>query len=162
MDALLALTLSRPREALAKARAILAGRPAPYEASVAHQAAGIVLREFGDVSAGIHELRSAVRLARRAGLIDREADVLASLGVALVWAGRTRAGLAAFDRALQLSSRLHNFPRAGFGPPVTVVPGIDTVDVSGVDLTLLGHGYFAEARPCLADINSRCVGPGHP
>ena len=71
---------------------------------MAHQAAGIVLREFGDVDAGVRELRLALRLARRAGSAEREADVLASLGVALVYAGRTAAGLAAFDRAVQLSS----------------------------------------------------------
>jgi tetratricopeptide (TPR) repeat protein len=70
---------------------------------VAHQAAGIVLREFGDLDSGIAELRKALRLARRIGSIKREADVLASLAVALVYAGRTAAGLAAFDDALRLS-----------------------------------------------------------
>ena len=49
VDDLLLLALSRPREALAKAQAVLAGRPGPYDASVAHQAASIVLRDFGDV-----------------------------------------------------------------------------------------------------------------
>ena len=79
------------------------GQPGPYAASVAHQAAGIVLREFGDLDTGIGELRKAFRLARRTGVVKREADVLASLAVALVYAGRTAAGLAAFDRALRLS-----------------------------------------------------------
>ncbi len=104
VDDLLPLTFSRPHEALAKAQAILAGHPGPYDASVAHQVAGLVLREFGDVAAGIHELRIALRLAGRTGLTEREADVLASLGVALVYAGRTTAGLASFDRALKLST----------------------------------------------------------
>ena len=45
----------------------------------------------------------ALRLVRRIGSVKREADVLASLGVALVYAGRTAAGLAAFDRALRIS-----------------------------------------------------------
>ena len=103
LDDLLPLTLLRPREALAKARAILREQPGPYVASVAHQAAGIVLREFGNLDAGIGELREALRLARRTGVVKREADVLASLAVALVYAGRTAAGLAAFDRALRLS-----------------------------------------------------------
>jgi CHAT domain len=103
LDALLLLTLSRPREALAKARTILRGKPGQYEASVAHQAVGIVLREFGDIDTGIGELQKALRLARRTGSVKREADVLASLGVALVFAGRTAAGLAAFDGALRLS-----------------------------------------------------------
>ena len=73
---------------------------------MAHQAAGIVLREFGDVGAGVAELRRALRLARRTGRLEREADVLASLAVALVYAGRTTAGLATFDQALRLSRGL--------------------------------------------------------
>jgi len=102
-DGLLLLAVSRPREALARARRTLAGRPAAYEASVAHQAAGIVLRDFGDVRAGVGELRAALRLARRLG-VEREADVLGSLGIALVHAGRTADGLAALDRGIQLSA----------------------------------------------------------
>ncbi len=102
-DALLLLALSRPREALARARWTLAARPAPYEASVAHQAAGIVLRDTGDVRAGIRELRAALRLARRLG-VGREANVLGSLGVALAYAGRTADGLVALDRAIRLST----------------------------------------------------------
>ena len=103
VDELLPLVFSRPGEALARARAVLAARPGPREASVAHQAAGIVLREWGDVEAGVRELRLAVRLARRSGVGELEADVLATLGVGLVYAGRTAAGLAAFDRAVSLS-----------------------------------------------------------
>ena len=83
---------------------MLAGRPDHYESSVAHQAVGIVLREFGDVEAGVRELREALRLARRSGRAEREADVLATLGVALVFIGRTAAGLIALDRAFQRSS----------------------------------------------------------
>ena len=102
-DNLLLLALSRPHEALARAREILAARPCPYEASVAHQAAGIVLRDVGDVNAGVRELRAALRLARRIGSPDREADVLAALGAALVYKGRTTDGLAAFNRAVHLA-----------------------------------------------------------
>jgi tetratricopeptide (TPR) repeat protein len=104
VDQLLPLALSRPREALARARSILAGRPTPAEALIAHQAAGIVLRDIGDVGAGIRELRHALRLAGRIGSAEREADVLGSLGGALVYSGRTADGLAAFDRAIELSS----------------------------------------------------------
>ena len=104
VDDLLPLTLSRPREALARARAVLAARPDSYDASVAHQAAAIVVRELGDTKAGIRELRAALRLARRTGLAEREAEVLSSLGIALVYAGRTAAGLAAFDQAVQRST----------------------------------------------------------
>ena len=96
--------MSRPKEALARAQAVLARRPGPYEASVAHQAASIVLREFGDVEAGVREARAALRLARRSGSAEREVDVLASLGLALVHAGRTTAGLGAFETAVHQST----------------------------------------------------------
>jgi tetratricopeptide (TPR) repeat protein len=71
---------------------------------VAHQAAGIVLREFGDIEAGVSELRAALRMARRTSQAEREADVLATLGVALVYAGRTTAGLSALDQAVERSA----------------------------------------------------------
>ena len=58
-----------------------------------------MLREFGDLGAALAELRAAVRAARQAGSPAREADSRASLGVALVYACRTSAGLAALDQA---------------------------------------------------------------
>jgi tetratricopeptide (TPR) repeat protein len=104
VDDLLPLAMSRPHEALARARSLLARRPTPYEALIAHQAAGIVLRDIGDVRAGIREFRSAIRFAQRIGSAEREADILGSLGAALVYSGRTASGLAAFQRAIELSS----------------------------------------------------------
>ncbi len=98
-DELIPLTGASPRAALAAARAVLAGRPGQREASIAHQAAAIVLRDFGDVAAAIREFRLAARLARAAHDPEREADVLTSLGTALVIAGRTEAGLAVLDQA---------------------------------------------------------------
>jgi len=103
-DDLLQLAMSRPRDALARATSVLGRRPDAYQASIAHQAIGIVLRDNGDVSAAIRELRAAARQARRAGSAEREADVLGSLGVAIANAGRTAAGLATLDRALELST----------------------------------------------------------
>jgi tetratricopeptide (TPR) repeat protein len=103
-EELLQLAVSRPRDALAKVQCILVGRPSPYDASVAHQAAGIVLRDTGDIRTGIQELRAALRLARRTGSSEREADVLSSLGAALVLAGQTRQGMAAFDHAVRLAN----------------------------------------------------------
>jgi tetratricopeptide (TPR) repeat protein len=104
VDGLLPLAYSRPSEALARARAVLAGRPRPHDASVAHQAASIVLRDLGDTKAAIRESRAALRLARRTGSAEREAEVLASLGTAFVYAGQTAAGLAAFDQAVHRST----------------------------------------------------------
>src|SRR6266516_1716300 len=101
---LLPLAGARPGEALTRARAILAIDPDPFDASLAHQAVGIVLRDFGDVSSGIRELRTALRFARLAGSQDRQADVLATLGVALTKAGRTTPGLAALDEAVSIAA----------------------------------------------------------
>ena len=72
---------------------------------MAHQAIGIVLREFGDIDAAIRELRAALRLARLSGSGEREADVLGTLGVALIFAGRTTSGLKALDDGVQRATR---------------------------------------------------------
>src|SRR5258708_11029005 len=101
---LLPLAGARPREALTRARAALAADPDLLDASVAHQVVGIVLRDFGDVNAAIRELRTAVRLARAARSQERQADVLATLGIALVQAGRTMSGLANLDAAARIAS----------------------------------------------------------
>ena len=96
-DELLALALSRPADALTIAREVLANAPSDADAAVAHQAAGIVHRDFGDIGEAVAELKAAYRHARRAADPDREAEILASLGVALVMAGHTDRGLAALD-----------------------------------------------------------------
>src|SRR5579875_1541114 len=104
VPALLALIPVNPAQAMARAKEILAGDPDRYEASVAHQAIGILLRDWGDLDAALAELRSALLLARACGSAAREADVLATLGVALVYRGRSRRGLAALDASLQLAN----------------------------------------------------------
>jgi tetratricopeptide (TPR) repeat protein len=105
---LLPLALSRPRQALAEARVVLTNSPTPYAASIAHQAIGVVLRDFGDTTAAVRELRTAVRLARRSGDPTREPDVLATLGVAFVHSGRTANGLSTLDRAVRRSEGVQN------------------------------------------------------
>ena len=97
---LLPLALSRPQDALLAARSVLAAGPARYDASLAHQAIGIVLRDHGDLPGAIAELRKGVRLARASGGSEREADVQATLGVTLAWMGRSQQGLAVLDQAV--------------------------------------------------------------
>ena len=97
---LLALTLSRPQDALVAARSVLAGQPSAYDASLAHQAIGIVLRDRGNLPEAITELKKGMRLARTSGQPEREVDVQATLGVTLAWTGRSRQGLALLDRAV--------------------------------------------------------------
>jgi tetratricopeptide (TPR) repeat protein len=104
---LLSLAVSRPNEALRRARAILASEPTPFAASAARQAIGLVLREYGDISAAVHELRIARQLARRAGSTALEADVLGTLGVALIFAGRSVSGRNALDAAVRSKGHLN-------------------------------------------------------
>ena len=96
---LLLLALTAPAQAQAQARDLLAGVSDPWLQSVARHAVGIVLRDRGDTTAAIRELRAALRLAAHSGDPDRTADVRATLGIALAMSGRTRAGLGELDRA---------------------------------------------------------------
>jgi len=57
------------------------------------------------------------------------------------------------DVLLEASSWLHDYPRAGIRPPVTVVPKIDTIDVGRIDLSLLGHSYVGADRDVLHDMH---------
>nr|WP_033319258.1 CHAT domain-containing tetratricopeptide repeat protein [Streptomyces yerevanensis] len=97
---LLPMVFARPGEALARAEAVLDGDPSPLHASVAHHVIGMWQRDFGDLRVALRHLRRARDLAARSGSADREADVLGTLGVALVHAGRTRQGLAALERGV--------------------------------------------------------------
>jgi len=100
---LLDLVHSRASVALAEARKLLSRRPrvSAAEASVAHQAAGIALRELGYPQEGLAELRRALRSARISGQTQRQADVQASLGLTMILAGSTAHGMVHLDRAVQ-------------------------------------------------------------
>ena len=58
------------------------------------------------------------------------------------------------DRALQTSREVHGgYARAGdAGENLIVMDGIDTIDATGVDASLLRHSYFAEAISIINDI----------
>jgi len=56
------------------------------------------------------------------------------------------------DRAVAISNWLHSYPRAGLTPPVTIVAGVDTVEVPSFNILDLGHGYYAEADGLLHDM----------
>ncbi len=69
-------------------------------------------------------------------------------------AQRTTLYVSSRDRAVEASRWLHDFDRVGLIPPVTILPGIDTINVTNVDLTAIGHGYVGEARDVLRDMHS--------
>ncbi|MFI5821879.1 CHAT domain-containing protein [Streptomyces rishiriensis] len=98
------MVFAAPGDALSRAEGVLGTDPTPLHASVAHQVIGIWHRDWGDMRLALDHLRRARDLAARADSPEREADVLGTLGVALVHAGRTREGLEAFERGVERGS----------------------------------------------------------
>ncbi len=103
VDELLHVALSRPAEAVRRAERVLDAQPEVRVASIAHQTIGIVRRDNGDLALARRELRASLRLARRSGDQQRVADVLATLGAALVMAGATARGFAHLEEAVHLA-----------------------------------------------------------
>lgn len=63
------------------------------------------------------------------------------------------------DLALKASKQVNGGPRAGdSGDGILLLPGIDTVDVSGVDESILAHSYFMESRKVMQDIRQMLRG----
>jgi esterase/lipase superfamily enzyme len=60
------------------------------------------------------------------------------------------------DKALAASRKSKggtNFARLGEGgPKIVVIPGIDTVDASGIDTSWLGHSYVDSCKPVMNDL----------
>ena len=60
------------------------------------------------------------------------------------------------DKALIASRKAKggpDFTRLGEGGPnITVIPGLDTIDASGIDTSLLGHSYEASCKPVRDDL----------
>src|SRR4029079_12986047 len=98
---LLRLAIADPARASSRAEVLLTATDDNWWCSVAHHARGVALREQGRTADAVRALRAGVRLAGSSGDVDREADVRASLGTALALHGRTRAGLAELDRAVE-------------------------------------------------------------
>ncbi len=57
------------------------------------------------------------------------------------------------DQALIASKTVHGYARAGdSGDGLVVIPGIETVDVSSIDTSLLGHSYYGSNDSIIADM----------
>jgi len=57
------------------------------------------------------------------------------------------------DVALVASKKLQTYRRAGdISEGVTIVPGIDTIDVSAIDTNLIGHFYYGDNTSVVSDI----------
>jgi esterase/lipase superfamily enzyme len=60
------------------------------------------------------------------------------------------------DEALKISKRskgANDFDRLGeAGPKIVVISGLDTVDATGIDTSLLGHSYVDSCKPVMDDV----------
>ncbi len=99
-DDLLLLAVTDPAAAITRADELAASTSDGWLRSVAHHAAGLAMREQGDLDRAVPELRTALRLAVATRDADRSADVRATLGAAYAMAGRSRAGLDQLDHAV--------------------------------------------------------------
>lgn len=58
------------------------------------------------------------------------------------------------DNALEASKKVHGYPRAGdSGDLLVLLPGLDTIDVSIVDTSLLGHSYYGDNKSIITDLH---------
>ena len=77
-------------------------------------------------------------------------------------AERTTLYASANDEALRLSKRYQGYQRACYvHPQIVVTPGVDSIDVSAVDTSLLGHSYYGDNTSVISDI-ARLLRTGSP
>jgi esterase/lipase superfamily enzyme len=85
---------------------------------------------------------------------DIDVDIFKDLAEAIRRpAGHVTLYVSKNDEALKLSKKVHGYRRAGDSTEgVLVVDGMETVDVSSVDSSFVGHSYIAENRTVLSDV----------
>lgn len=85
--------------------------------------------------------------------IDREVFERDIAPAVVKTARRTTLYASSQDRALIFSKTVHSYARAGQStPPLVYVPGLDTVDATGIDTSTLGHSYIATEPLVLNDL----------
>jgi esterase/lipase superfamily enzyme len=110
----------------------------------------------------VRALNSALAQQRLAGvrfgqifLAAPDVDVNLFRNLATVYpkcSEKTTLYVSSTDAALFASKWIHKNQRTGYAPPVLVIPGIDTVEATNVDVNGLGHGYYADAAGVLYDM----------
>jgi esterase/lipase superfamily enzyme len=129
--------------------------------SMGNRALVRALREFDTAAlpAGSAKLREVVFAAP-----DIDADTFAELAAVFRGrAGRFTLYASENDGALAASKTIHKYARAGdAGPEILVLDGVDTIDASAVDTSLLGHSYYGDNRSILSDIHALVRGGNAP
>jgi esterase/lipase superfamily enzyme len=84
---------------------------------------------------------------------DIDSDTFREMASALkTMSGQITLYASSKDKAIQLSRKLHENPRAG-GPPIVIAAGVDSIDASKVDTDFLAHSYFIDTQTLLLDIH---------
>jgi tetratricopeptide (TPR) repeat protein len=96
------LAVTQPARASLIAQTVLDGRPSTAERSLALHALTIVARDSGRTSEALAHARAALTSSRAAGP-EREAELRATFGTTLLFAGQTTKALVQLDRALELA-----------------------------------------------------------
>lgn len=129
----LELALRDPAAALRAADELLARRPGPHAAAVAHRAAGLALADIERLPEAVRRFRTAIALAERNGLRRPAAQARMSLAVALAGLGRLPAAM----RELDLAAR--------------TTRGVDAAEVLAQRALLLGRaGRYTESMAAYA------------
>ena len=85
--------------------------------------------------------------------IDAETFVREIAPAILPTAKRVTLYASSNDRALAFSKTVHGYRRAGdSGEDITVIDGMETIDVSDVDTDFIGHFYYGDNRSVLSDM----------
>jgi pimeloyl-ACP methyl ester carboxylesterase len=98
--------------------------------------------------------------------IDRDLFRLLAPSCLKVSALQTQLYVSHKDNAVALSRWLHSYHRAGFHPPLTILPGVSTIDVTHGDIS--GHSFYGDERRVLLDMSqvlhydTRPGAPGRP
>jgi esterase/lipase superfamily enzyme len=85
---------------------------------------------------------------------DLEGEIFKQKFAKIVYeGGRFTSYVSKVDRALLVSSRLHKTNRIGFLQEEPFIwDGLETIDATSVDTSLLGHNYYCEDRSVLMDL----------
>jgi esterase/lipase superfamily enzyme len=68
-------------------------------------------------------------------------------------AGRMTLYASANDKPLSFSQKIHRYPRAGdLRDGMLISEGVDSIDISAIDTSFMGHSYFAENRSIINDL----------
>jgi esterase/lipase superfamily enzyme len=136
---------------------LLAQSPNTTLHAIAHSMGNRVLASaLQQITAGAQVQSRLDQVAMVAPDIDAELFRRAAGRVAVA-AKRVTLYASSADAALKASQGFAGYTRAGQGgPDIVVIPGIDTVDASSVDTSILGlnHSYYADNTTILSDLFS--------